>query len=155
VVKLYFHLSLLKIILVVNGVLIVFCGEKDSISRPTWGGSEEEVRYGNHDLVVKPCRVKQKYKMKLPGHHHQGGGRHARASREGNIVLIVPLNPACKAWQRGTCRSMLQEESCGDRRARIARGLSNYHGDHKKLVEKVFNLVISSGEILINLTPDR
>ena len=35
-VKLYFRLSLLKIILIVNGVLIVFYGEKDSISRPTW-----------------------------------------------------------------------------------------------------------------------
>jgi hypothetical protein len=27
------------------------------------------------------------------------------ASREGNIVLIVPLNPAYKAGLRGTCRS--------------------------------------------------
>ena len=52
-------------------------------------------------------------------------------------------------------KSVAQEESVGDRRTRIARGLSNHRGDHKKLAEKVFNLVISSGEILINLTPDR
>lgn len=57
-------------------------------------------------------------------------------------------------WTQNT-KSMGQEESCGDRRTRIARGLSNHQGDHKKLAEKVFNLVISSGEILINLTPDR
>lgn len=57
-------------------------------------------------------------------------------------------------WTQNT-KSMGQEESCGDQRTRILRGLSNHEGDHKKLAEKVFNLVISSGEILINLTPDR
>ena len=57
-------------------------------------------------------------------------------------------------WTQNT-KSMGQEESCGDQRTRILRGLSNHQGDHKKLAEKVFNLVISSGEILINLTPDR
>lgn len=57
-------------------------------------------------------------------------------------------------WSKNI-KPMLQEESCSDRRTRILRGLSNHEGDHKKLAEKVFNLVISSGEILINLTPDR
>ena len=57
-------------------------------------------------------------------------------------------------WTQNT-KSMGQEEGRSDRRTRIAPGLSNHQGDHKKLAEKVFNLVISSGEILINLTPDR
>ena len=38
---------------------------------------------------------------------------------------------------------------------RLTRSQSNCQGDHKKLAENVFNLAISSGEILRNLTPDR
>jgi hypothetical protein len=57
-------------------------------------------------------------------------------------------------WTQNT-KSMGQEESCGDQRTRITFGLSNHQGGYKKLAEKVFNLVISSWEILINLTPDR
>jgi hypothetical protein len=37
----------------------------------------------------------------------------------------------------------------------ITYGLSDRGGDHERLADKFFNLVISSGEILINLTPDR
>jgi hypothetical protein len=60
VVKFYPGVSLLKITLVVNGVLIVFYGEKDSISRPTCEVTGEQVRCGNDDLRLKPCRVDPK-----------------------------------------------------------------------------------------------
>lgn len=52
-------------------------------------------------------------------------------------------------------KSVGQKESVGGQRTKKTFGLSNHQGDHKKLEEKVFNLVISSWEILINLTPDR
>jgi hypothetical protein len=50
--------------------------------------------------------------------------------------------------------SMVKEET---RRleTRITRGLPNCQKGHRKLAENVFNLAISSGEILRNLTPDR
>ena len=62
-IKFHCNLSLLKIILVVNGVLIVFYGEKDSISRPTCEETGEQVRCGNGDLRLRPCRVDPKYKI--------------------------------------------------------------------------------------------
>jgi hypothetical protein len=59
-----------------------------------------------------------------------------------------------------TCRtgenmkSVLRGESRSSRKTAIILGLSNREGDHRKLEENVFNLLISSGEILTNFTPD-
>lgn len=61
------------------------------------------------------------------------------------------LNPVGKGKNR---ISMVKEETRRPE-TRITRGPPNYQKGHKKLAENVFNLAISSGEILRNLTPDR
>jgi hypothetical protein len=59
----------------------------------------------------------------------------------------------CRAEQK--YKIDLKGESPSDRKTRITLGLRSPWVDHKKLEEKVFNLLMSSGEILTNLTPDR
>jgi|GEM_PF-764966 hypothetical protein len=56
---------------------------------------------------------------------------------------------------KGKNRMSMVKEETRRPETRITRGPPNYQKGHKKLAENVFNLTISSGEILRNLTPDR
>ena len=71
-----------------------------------------------------------------------------------NVVMATTTSVLNRVERGENVKSMLQRESPSDRKTKITLGLPDRQGNYKKFEEKVFNLLIFSGEMSTNLTPD-